>query len=157
MESKLYGGGPPGGSMPASIRDGVGTPAPMMAPQMPQMMPPGAPQAGPGMAGGPMPPPMPSPDDLAKGLHDTAYLNAKLRQLAEAKKLPTRKQVMELSSDLLQKGVLSPQRIATELATLPEAPDQILKWVNAHVITTGRQIDQISMMLHGSDRQPPVM
>jgi hypothetical protein len=93
---------------------------------------------------------MPSLGDLDKGLQQTAYLNASLKALLAQKALPTRKQVMDMASDLLQRGVLSPQRLATELATLPENPDEIMKWVQGHYATTSGQIAQLMGMMHGA-------
>jgi hypothetical protein len=71
--------------------------------------------------------------------------------LLKAQKPVTRKQIMDLSSDLLQKGILTAQRIASELASLPEDQDGIMKWVQTHFQTTDGQVDQLSQLLHQAD------
>lgn len=151
MESRLFGSvdtaGPPGGSAPASMRGMESAPPMAMAPGG---APPGNALMGQDAGAPPAQAPMPSVDELEEGLQKTVYLNARFRELLMAKKLPTRKDVMNLSSELLQRGILSAPRLATELATLPEAPDQIVKWLEQHYRTTAGQINQLSMLLEGA-------
>lgn len=146
-----------GASDPASIRSMVGSPmaangaaAPMPdGGQEPQAQAP-SPMMGavaPAAANQVAPPP-PSIQELEKGLHQTVYLRNKFRDLLGAGKPVTRKQIVDLSSDLLQKGILSAQRLASELASLPEDQDGIMKWLEAHFQTTDKQVGQLSGMLH---------
>lgn len=153
MESKLYGSadtaGPPGGSAPTSMRGMEGA---AMAPGgMASAADPTANALTGPTPGGGAPPPMPSVDELKDAMRKTAFLNAKFRELLSAPKMPTRKQVMDLSTELLQRGILSAPRLASELATLPEPPELIAKWLEAHFKTTSAQIDQLSMLLEGAD------
>lgn len=164
MAGKLMGaaepGSPPGGSEPASIRGMVGTPMAANGAAAPTQDGEAEPEAAaPSMMGAPGPvaatppaqPPPPTVEDLEEGLHKTVYLRNKLAMLLRAQKPVTRKQIMDLSSDLLQKGILSAQRIASELASLPEDQDGIMKWVQSHFQTTDGQVDQLSTLLHQAD------
>lgn len=153
MDGSKMLNGPLGQGDPASIRSMVGAPmsgSGTAAPADPSV--PGAPQPG----GAPQAPQnMPSVEDLEAGLQKTVYLRNKFRDLLAGKKLPSRKQVLDLSTDLIDNGILSAPRIANELATLPQDQDGITKWVEQHFQKTDQQVDQILTLLHGTQEPEP--
>jgi hypothetical protein len=86
-------------------------------------------------------------DQLMTGLHQTSYLNAALKKLLLRKESLTRKDVFDLSSELVNHGVLTPQRAAAELASLPSNEDQIRPWAFVHWLTTKNHIEQLLKMI----------
>lgn len=151
MENKLMGSAAP--SAPGSASGDGASPMPNMnaAPNAGSGQPgqqPGSKLMGP--QGAPVPPSMPSVAELVDGLHKTAYLRGAFQHLLQSDKLPDKKAILSLSSDLLQKGILSAPRLATELATLPDNPEEIQKWVQQHFETTDRQVDQLAAILHNA-------
>ena len=99
-------------------------------------------------------PPDPSMNELVKGLHQTAYLNAKLKELLSEKKPPTKKDVFDMASDLVDHGVLTPQRIAGELATMPPSEDMLKPWLFTHWLVTENHMEQLSQMIQAKSAQP---
>jgi hypothetical protein len=86
--------------------------------------------------------------ELVEGLHKTAYVNAKMKELLLRKEPPSKKDIFNMSSDLVEHGALTPQRIAGELASMPQNADMLKPWLFTHYMTTEQQMDQIAQMIH---------
>jgi hypothetical protein len=89
----------------------------------------------------------PSMQELVDGLHKTTYVNAKMKELLLQKVPPSKKDIFDLASDLVDHGALTSQRIAGELASMPQNADMLKPWLFTHWLTTENQIDQILQMI----------
>lgn len=99
---------------------------------------------------------IPTAQDLSDDLVDIVYVHTRMRELLQAAAVPTRRDVMNLASELLQRHTLSARRLATELATLPEPTEQIPAWLRQRFIATRGHIEQLSTMLYGIALERPL-
>jgi hypothetical protein len=114
------------------------------------------PNDNPLMMGGPRPMPStppepqsnaPSMDEMVKVLDQSAYLQSALGGLLRKKDAVTRNDIFDVVSDLVDEGVLTPQRAAAELATMPPNEQMLKPWLFMHWKTAQNNIQQVSDMI----------
>lgn len=82
-------------------------------------------------------------------IHKQAVIDQKLRAILDEGGPVPRKKVIQVATELVAERVLSAQAMAGFLIDLPEEPDAIREWVEAHAKEAETQLEQLMMLIHG--------
>ncbi len=98
-----------------------------------------------GQAAAPAPP---SPEEVAKVLQQTSFVNAVLKEVLLQPKVE-RNDVFDAASTLVNAGAMTAQQAATQLADMPRNAEMIKPWLFMKWLTGEKAIEQLSDMLAG--------
>lgn len=89
-------------------------------------------------------------DDVKEAVSKQAAIDRALRGLLAEGGPIKRKEVIDMSVNLVASRVLSAQAMAGYLKDLPEDPTKVKEWVENHAATVEKNLDQIIAMLSGA-------